>query len=130
MPKKIIGITILGFALSAVILGAVLAVTQPMVNVAEQYFTLISQGKIEQAYDLTASDVKAEFTLDDFYQMYDDGPATKFKSASWHHRSFENNYGYLEGVLKTYDEIKSEINIAMELIRENGSWKIYSLEIW
>ncbi|MHC4293544.1 MAG: hypothetical protein ACYSTX_04550 [Planctomycetota bacterium] len=130
MSKKALTFTFISMVFTIVILGVVFAVTQPMVNVAEEFFTLVSQGKIEQAYQLTAADVQAEFTLGDFHEMYDDGPAAKFKSASWHHRSFENDYGYLEGVLKTSDEIDPELDIVMELLNENGSWKIYSVEIW
>lgn len=130
MSRKAIFLVISGLGLSGLVLGAALLLTQPIVDVAEQYFLLISQNKIEQAYQLTADDVHAEFSLKDFEEINKDSLLKKYIGASWSSRSIENNRGHLLGTVTTSDRVDQRLNVAIELVKDNGEWKIYSVDLW
>ncbi len=122
--------SITSVVLCAVIFGAVLWLTQPLTSLADDYFVLVSQGKIDQAYQLTSNELKSQHTLGDFQEILTNSPLTKYKGSSWSSRTIENDTGNIQGVIKTTDPIAPKLNAEMNFIKENGQWKIRSLETW
>jgi hypothetical protein len=101
-----VGIGCIGFVV--ILFGAVMIMTNPLVNVAEEYFLLISENRIDEAFDTLLK------------QYYD---------ASWYSRSREGDRGVLEGTVTTTDAVYDEVNVIVQLVKENGEWKIYSLDV-
>lgn len=121
-----VGIGCIGFVV--ILFGAVMIMTNPLVNVAEEYFLLISENRIDEAYELTSTDVRATFTLENFEAINNDTILKQYYDASWYSRSREGDRGVLEGSVKTTDAVYDEVNVIVQLVRENGEWKIYSLD--
>ena len=130
MKRKTTFFTIVGLGLSVLIFGGALLLTKPLVDAAEQYFLLISQNEIEQAYQLTADEVRAEFSLEDFQEINKNSLLKKYVAASWSSRTIENDTGQLLGTVTTSDPAEQHLNVAMELVKKNGQWKIYSVDLW
>lgn len=131
--KKIVfyvGLIILTCAL--VPISSALLLTNPLAEVAEDYFLLISQDKVSEAYQLTSRDVQAEVSLRDFKEINRGSPLEEYISVSWDSRGMEGNWGELQGMLETGDASYPEVFVFvnMELVQENGEWKIYSIELW
>ena len=122
-----LGIGFIGFVV--ILFGAVMIMTNPLVNVAEEYFSLISQDRIDKAYELTSRDVRAAFTIDDFEEINNDTLLKFYYDASWYSRSWEGDRGELEGIIKTTDAVHNEVDVMVQLVKENGEWKIYSLDL-
>jgi hypothetical protein len=106
--------------------------TNPLAKVAEDYFLLISQDEVSEAYQLTSRDVQADISLSDFKEINRGSPLEKYVNVSWDYRGMEGNWGELQGMLETgdlsYPEVYLFVNV--ELVQENGEWKIYSVELW
>lgn len=131
--KKIVlyvGLIILTCAL--VPIGSALLVTNPLAEVAEDYFLLLSQGKVSEAYQMTSRDVQAEISLRDYIEINRGSPLEEYISVSWDYRGMEGNSGELQGMLEisdaSYPEVFFFVNV--ELVQEEGEWKIYYVELW
>jgi hypothetical protein len=53
----------------------------------------------------------------------------QYYDASWYSRSREGDRGVLEGTVTTTDAVYDEVNVIVQLVKENGEWKIYSLDV-
>ncbi len=131
--KKIVfyvGLIILTCAL--VPISSALLLTNPLTKVAEEYFLLLSQDKVSEAYQLTSTEVQTEISLSIFKEINRGSPLEEYINVSWDSREMEGNWGELQGMLETGDASYPEVYvfINVELVQENGEWKIYSVELW
>ncbi len=124
------GLIILTCAL--VPIGSALLVTNPLAKVAEEYFLLISQDRVNEAYQLTSRDVQAEMSLSNFREINRGSPLEEYVSVSWDYRGMEGDWGELQGMLETADVSYPDVFIFVnvELVQEDGEWKIYSVDLW
>jgi hypothetical protein len=124
------GIFILASALIPI--GNALQLPEPLSLVAEEYFLLMSQEKVSEAYQMTSSNVQAETSISDFREMNRGSPLERYVSVSWDHEGAEGNWGELQGMIETSDASYPEVFVFVnvELVQENGEWKIYSVELW
>jgi hypothetical protein len=131
--KKLVlyaGIFILASALIPI--GNALQLPDPLSLVAEEYFLLMSQDRVSEAYQMTSSDVQAKMSISDFREMNRGSPLEGYVSASWDYEGMEGKWGELQGMIETGDASYPEVFVFVnvELARENGEWKIYSVELW
>ena len=132
MKKVVIYVGLIILTCALVPIGSALLVTNPLAKVAEEYFLLISQDKVSEAYQLTSRDVQTEISLGDFKEINRGSPLEEYVSVSWDYRGMEGNWGELQGMLETGDASYPEVYIFVnvELVQENGEWKIYSVDLW
>jgi hypothetical protein len=104
----------------------------PLSKVAEEYFLLLSQDKVTEAYQMTSSDLQAETSLRDFIEMNRGSPLEEYVSALWDHEGTEGNRGELRGMIETGDASYPELFlfVNVELVQEDGEWKINAVELW
>ncbi|HEY47593.1 MAG: hypothetical protein AMJ88_03325 [Anaerolineae bacterium SM23_ 63] len=132
MKKVVLFVGLIILTCALVPIGSALLVTNPLANVAEDYFLLISQDKVSEAYQLTSRDVQAEVSLLDFREMCRESPLEEYVDVSWDYRGIEGKWGELQGMLETGDASYPEVFVFVnvELVQENGKWKIYSVDLW
>jgi len=131
MNKKLLGGAGIFFAIIFVTtVGGALLLTQPLVNATEEYLVLISQGHIDQAFQMTTGKVQAAVNFIEFEEANSESLLAKYVDVSWNHRSITGDSGELQGTLYTSDEVYSEVGISVTLEKENGKWKIFYVELW
>jgi hypothetical protein len=132
MKKLVLFIGLILLTCALVPIGSALLVTNPLAKVAEDYFLLISQDKVSEAYQMTSSDLQAEMSLRDFRDINRGSPLEEFVSVSWDYKGMEGNWGELQGMLETGDASYPEIFlfVNVELVQENREWKIHDVELW
>jgi len=132
MKKLVLYVGLIILTCALVPIGSALLVTNPLSKVAEDYFLLISQDKVSEAYQMTSRDVQAEISLRDYKEINRGSPLEEYVSVSWDYRGMEGNWGELQGMLEindaSYPEVFFFVNV--ELVQENGEWKIYYVELW
>ncbi len=122
-------ISIGSIVIIAVFFGAIMWVTQPMATLADDYFVLLSQSEIEQAYQLMSYEFKTNITLTEFREVDEIPILKKNKASTWTSRTIEGDTANIEGVIKTFDPTTPKINATMDFVKEDGQWKIYSFEM-
>jgi hypothetical protein len=132
MKKVVLFVGLIILTCALVPIGSALLMTNPLAKVAEDYFLLMSQDKVSEAYQLTSRDVQADISIRDFKEINRGSPLEKYVTVSWDYRGMEGNWGELQGMLETGDASYPEVYVFVnvELVQENGEWKIYSVELW
>lgn len=132
MKKWVLYVGLIILTCALVPIGSALLVTNPLAKVAEEYFLLISQDRVSEAYQLTSRDVQTEISLGDFREINRGSPLEEYISVSWDYRGMEGNWGELQGMLETADASYPDVFIFVnvELVQEEGEWKIYSVDLW
>jgi len=132
MKKMVLYVGFIILASALMPISSARQLMNPLSKAAEEYFLLLSQDKVTEAYQMTSSDVQAETSLRDFIEMNRGSPLEKYVSALWDHEGIEGNRGELQGILETSDASYPEVFIFVnvELVQEDGEWKIYSVELW
>jgi hypothetical protein len=125
MKKFLIGLVIVLVVIGAIII-AVLTLTRGLPRSADEFFTLIRDGKARDAYLSASREFQASASEGEFANFLKNSGMADFKSASWSSRSVTNNIGELEGSLKT--RAGGVIPIKIKLIKEDGRWKIHAIE--
>lgn len=115
----VIGIIIAGLAFYA---------TSGLVDTVDKQLTALRSDDIVLAYSYTSKDFQHATSLDDFKRFVDHFPSLKNnKSASFSRREIQNNQGILKGTLQAKDG--GETPIEYRLIKEEGKWKILSIDM-
>jgi hypothetical protein len=132
MKKMVLYVGFIILASALMPISSARQLMNPLSKAAEEYFLLLSQDKVTEAYQMTSSDVQAETSLRDFIEMNRGSPLEKYVSALWDHEGIEGNRGELQGMIETSDASYPEVFIFVnvELVQEDGEWKIYSVELW
>lgn len=125
--KKILIILGIIIAVIALIIGLVFYLTKNLPQSADLFFNLIAQGKTSEAYQSTAKGFQAAMSQDAFDKFLKETNLSDFSGTSWSSRQIEDGRGYLEGTITLRNGEK--IPLKIELVKENGVWKIFSLTI-
>ncbi|GAB4178254.1 MAG: hypothetical protein Kow0020_14300 [Wenzhouxiangellaceae bacterium] len=124
MKKTLLILGILG-AVAAMAVTAALLMTRGLVDQADRFLAEVRQGHPEQAWSYLSEGFRANTDRDALAHFLDQqmrGATT----AEWHTRRVHNGQGRLEGALVTSGEAR--IPIAIDFVRENGTWKIHRIE--
>jgi len=124
MKKWLIGIFVV-LALVVVIVVVALQATKGVARSAETFFSLIREGKMEEAYNSTAQEFQASTSFETFRQFLEITTLKNFSRASWTTRSVNNNTGKLIGSIHTQEG--GVVPVEIDLVKEAGQWKILSL---
>jgi FlaG/FlaF family flagellin (archaellin) len=109
----------------AVIISVVFYATSDLPKTADAFFWQIAQGHTTEAYKSTAAEFQAGTSEQEFVRFLKTTSLTEYESASWSSRSIQNDRGTLEGTVTT--KSGGKIPLKVELVKEDGGWKIYSL---
>jgi len=125
------GAILLGIVISLAAIGGVLLLTNPLTDVAEECLALISQNRIREASQLHVAGIRDDpVNRAKSEDVYRNSVLSKYKSVSWHHREVDGNWGILEGIMETSDDLDMEIYLQVEFMKENGDWKIIGLKFY
>jgi len=125
MKKVLIGLVIVLVVIGAIILF-VLTLTKGLPQSADQFFTLIREGKAKDAYLSASREFQASAPEEDFAAFLKNSTIADYESATWSSRSISGKIGELEGSIKT--RAGGVIPIKLRLIKEDGRWKIHAIE--
>jgi hypothetical protein len=115
------GLAVLG----GVIVGGVFWLTGGAVEAGEQFLTLISEERMQEAYAETAAAFQSQQDVASFTAIVTEIGLTDYESASWTNRQIQNNRATLEGSVTTVDG--GTIPLTIELVSENDEWKVLGL---
>ncbi len=124
MKKWLIGILVF-LAVVVVIVLIAFRATSGVAKSADEFFSLIQAGKLEEAYNSAAKEFQASVSMDTFRQFLEITTIDQFSRATWTTRSIENNIGKLIGSIHTKDG--GVVPIEVDLVKEEGKWKVLSL---
>ena len=105
----------------------VFTLTAGLPAAADDFFTAVAQGDMQGAYAQTAIGFQEIVTLPEMVEFMDYTGLDQYESASWYTRSFENEWGYLEGTVTTNKG--QSIPLFMDLLKEEDTWKVYYMEL-
>lgn len=125
MKKVLIGLVIVLVVIGAIILF-VFYLTSGLTRSADQFFTLIREGKAKDAYLSTSREFQAATPEENFMAFLKSSTIADYEGATWSSRSVANKIGELEGSIKT--RAGGIIPVKLKLIKEDGRWKIHSIE--
>jgi len=125
MKKVLMGLVIVLVVIGAIILF-VLTLTKGLPQSADQFFTLIREGKAKDAYLSASREFQASASEEDFAAFLKNSTIADYESATWSSRTISGKIGELEGSIKT--RAGGIIPIKLKLIKEDGQWKIHAIE--
>ena len=111
--------------LVVVVLLFVFWLTRGAVSSADNFLTLVGQDKIEAAYQNSSATLRAQQSQESFAQSVRGLGLTEYVSVFWSNREVKNDRAHLEGSVKT--RAGGKIPLTMELVKENGGWKVIYL---
>jgi hypothetical protein len=128
MSKKMIIIIVIVLVVIVIgIVGFVFYLTSGPVKSADNFFSLIKNGDLNGAYESTSEQFKQNTTAEQFKSFLESSSIINFNSSFWSSRSVDQNGATLTGSFKTKDD--KTIPLEVSLVKENGQWKILSLDI-
>ncbi len=98
-----------------------------MPETAEEFFKKVKEQNYEDAYQLVSDVFKENTSLDELINFLEGTSLSKFKSANWNSRKYENNEGELKGEI--INDNGGTIPITIKFVKEMGKWKILSIYI-
>jgi len=125
MKKVLIGLVIVLVVIGAIIL-LVFSLTKGLPQSADQFFTLIREGKAKEAYLSASREFQASSPEEEFAAFLKNSTIADYKSATWSSRTISGKVGELEGTIKT--RAGAVIPLKLKLIKEDGKWKIHAIE--
>ncbi len=88
----------------------------------------LRNGDINKAYSYTSKDFQHSVSIDQFRLFIKHYPSlSNNKSSTFNEREVRNNSGFIKGVLTAEDGAKTPIEV--NLIKEDGIWKILSIKL-
>lgn len=125
MKKKLlIGfVSLLGVGLIAFTIT--MQLTAPLIALADDFFSTIARGELDQAYAMTSGDFQKLTSLEQFKEFVNQTGMAGFESASWGARTVENQYGATQGSLSLKGGKK--LDLVVRYIYEDEGWKILKI---
>jgi hypothetical protein len=120
---KILGIIVLLGLVGGVV---VFYVTGNMVKVGDEFFAALKARDYATASSHLSEEFRATIPVSDFADLMDRSALGRLKEVSWSSRSVSPGRGELEGVATT--DSGGSIPLKLTFVKENGAWRIYSLE--
>jgi hypothetical protein len=109
----------------ALLLYWVFTATGEAALAADRLLIQVREGKIAEAYDSTATDLRAQQNLDAFTADVKALGLTRYASSDWSSRSIVNDEATLEGVVRTRDG--DRVPLRVTLVKQAGAWRVASL---
>lgn len=113
--------------MGSAIFAFVMFLTSGLVETTDEFFALVKDGKLEQAYESTATEFKKKTNFEEFKLVLTKTTLDKYESAFWSKREIINNEGYLDGTVT--NSLGGTLPLHVDLIKENGEWKVYGLDL-
>jgi hypothetical protein len=108
------------------IFGATKFLTKDASATANQFFTYIKEGKIDESYDMTSDAFKQETSKSDWSSFIDQYELDRNNGVNWTTTEVKNNSATLEGKIKLPD---GERGVRMELEKSGSTWKVYGMKL-
>ncbi len=109
--------------------GGAWLLTAPLAEAAEEYLLLVSQGRMDDAYDMTTNAFHFEIERDEFKAICGESGLDTFEDVSWYYRSIEGRKGRLEGTMTTTDPNYPQLGITVILAKEDNEWRIHFVDL-
>lgn len=101
----------------------ILYFTSGLIKPIQNQLNAIARGDMQMAYAYTSTGFQEEVSFESFKKIIDDYSSLKNnENFSWNKREFQNDKGFVSGILKSKDGVV--LPIEYRLIKENGEWKI------
>lgn len=113
-------------AVVSIAVTAVFYLTAGMTDTANGFFAAVKQNDFNKARNYLAEDFKANTSENALKEFLAKSAISNFKEASWSNRQISGGRGELEGSITT--ETGGVVPIKLTLVKENDTWKIFSLE--
>lgn len=95
-------------------------------EVGDQFFELIHENKIKEAFNMTAPEFRQSTTFDGFQYTVETYELTTIKKINWTEKQFKEFEGSLTGDLTLYGN--RVLTVVLNLIKKADNWKIISIE--
>ncbi len=125
--KKMFTIIVIIFVSIGIIIGLVFYFTSGATKSANNFFSLIKNGKIDNAYETLSEQFKHKTTLENFKIFIETYSINDFNSVFWNYRKRNLHTTELEGNFKTKNN--QSVPIKVDLVKEDGQWKILSIDV-
>jgi len=123
MSRKKILIAAIGLAIVVLVaVASLLLIGRSASETAEGFLLLIAKGRIEDAYKMTAPDLRAKQNLDTFEGRVEDSGLSDFASVSWSQQEEGPAEAKFEGTVTT--KAGEKFPLRMILIRIEDSWRV------
>ena len=127
MSRKKILVAAIGLAIVvAAAVASLFLMGRSASETAEDFLLLIAKGQIEEAYQMTAPDLRAKQNLDTFERRVDDSGLSDFASVSWSKQEEGPAEAKFEGTVTT--KAGEKFPLRMTLIRIEDSWRVLEFE--
>ena len=100
--------------------------TKGIPQAIDRFFTLIAEGKIPGAYQLTADDFKAKISKQQFTKFIKKYKFHKYKRTTMSIPKLEGNLYYLD--VEVILQNNQEIPVTIALIKNNKDWQVAELK--
>lgn len=104
------------------VIGIVFFFTQKITKPADKFFTLLTEEKFSEAWDMTHPQLKSLINKEDFTDLMKKYKMNTFKSVSWSTRRLKNGAGILYGTCYLTDG--TEYIITMNFLPHEDIYKI------
>ena len=115
------------FVVVGLIIGVVFYLTSGATKSADNFFSLVKEGKTDEAYQSLSQQFKEKTTEEQFEVFIETSSLVDFDSAFWNSRNMSIDTAKLEGTIKTKDD--KTIPLELEFVKEDGQWKILSIDV-
>lgn len=120
--KIILGIVVV----IIVAVGAVFYFTGDLVDSADEFFEAVKSGDVAKARNYLSEEFKANTDEGELREFLSSNAFLNFKEVAWGERSIKTGgRGKLDGTITT--ESGGSAPIKLEFVKENDSWRIYSM---
>jgi len=111
----------------AITIAAVFMYTGGMTKDAKAFFTALKNNDIAKASTYLSKNFTDSTSIEEFQAFFDSSILADYKDSSWNSRSVKNGLGEIIGTVKT--EAGQKIPLTVSFIKEDGKWKISSINI-
>lgn len=125
MKKGCLAVVVIFVLFVLGVVGIAMFLTKGAADAGKNFLAEIGEGKVTEAYDSASPSFKSQQSVEQFEDIVKKLGLADFASVSWSSRSTENDRGTLDGSVTT--KSGGKIPLHMELIKESGVWKVYSL---
>jgi hypothetical protein len=121
----LVGLLIMGLGGCGLLFSWIFVAMGDAAQEANQFLTLLGDGKVAEAYNSTAAQLRSQQSQQAFADSVRQLGLTDHASSSWSSRKFNNGLVTLEGFITT--KTGATIPITMVLVKESGSWRVLSI---
>ena len=119
--KVVVGVIVL----ATLTVALVFHFTAGMTRTADSFFQAVGQKDMARAHSFLSEGFRNSVGEPALDALLESNAIAGFKEAHWSSRKVENGHGWLGG--SVINDTGGVVPISLELVRENGSWKIYAI---